>query len=275
MIQDDTLNNKINKIKKVGSIQKLDKEGYVINNLSLGNIQEEYKNIIDDTIAFYNTKFKNDIHSIYLRGSVAKGKAIPFISDIDTLAISFREIEKKELFNHIYFWDEMDAKHDILNGVEIHFESLDKVRSSQKTQFLLKTQCICIQGEDLRPKIQNFGIGEWAYVHSNNIEHGITQVETWLKGENTHEEFKEICSWIMKRTVRIGFELVMEQEQCFTRDLYPCHEIFSKYYPKKSEAMKAALALAVFPTSDMNLMWSVLHDIHDFLVDKVEKRNKN
>lgn len=261
------------KIRNIGSVQELDEEGYIVNNLSLDNIQDEYKNIIDDTLAFYKTHFNENIHSIYLRGSVAKGKAIHHISDLDTLAISFTEIDRKELEDRKYFLDEMSNKYPYLNGVEVQFLSLEKVMSSKRAQFLLKTQCICIHGKDILNELPKIGIGEWAYMHSKNIEEGITATKAYLKQEHTKEELEGLCSWIMKRTVRTGFEIVMEKEQCFTRDLYPCYERFSKNYPDKSKEMREALKLAIFPTSDMDYMWKVLFPINEFLIEEAKKAN--
>ncbi len=263
------------RIKKTGSVQPLSEEGYVINNLSLQLIQPEYQAVIDDTLAFYHKYFGERTHSIYLRGSVAKGMAIPYISDLDTIAISHVTIPKKELYEKEFFWIEMKQKHPFLNGVEVHFETMEQLESSERLQFLLKTQCICIHGEDVRPELPEFGLGTWAYAHSNHIQDGIDQVRKWLdEEENNEEEYKEICCWIMKRTVRIGFELIMEKEQCFTRDLYPCYERFIKHYPQKANEMMAALELAVFPTSDMNHMWNVLDNLTDFLITEAQKRNK-
>jgi len=260
------------KIRKIGTVQNLDEEGYIINNLSLDNIQPEYKVILDDALAFYKANFNDNIHSIYLRGSVAKGNAIPDISDLDTIAISYTEINKKELHDRSYFWDEMSEKYPYLNGIEIYFHTLEQVMASKKKQFSYKTQCICIYGKDIRGELPKFGIGEWAFAHSNNIEEGITKVKSWLKEENTEEWLKGICCWMMKRTVRIGFELVMKKEQCFTRDLYPCYELFAKNYPNKSKEMREALTLAVFPTSDMDYMWKVIGSINDFLIEEANKR---
>jgi len=217
-------------IKKIGTVQPLDKKGNIINNLSLDNIQIAYSPVISDTLAFYKNTFGDNIHSIYLRGSVAKGKAVLHISDLDTFAISHQKVTEEELKNRLPFWEEMDAKYDFLKGVEIFIQSYDELMSSDRLQFLLSTQCICIQGKDLREEVPKFGIGKWAYAHSNNIQEGLDSIKSWLEEENTEEDFKEICTWIMKRTVRIGFEIVMEKEQCFTRDLYPCYEMFAKHY---------------------------------------------
>lgn len=261
------------KIRKIGTIQDIDEEGYIVNNLSLENIQAEYKSIIEDTLAFYKTHFNENIHSIYLRGSVPKGKAIHHISDLDTLAIAHTEINKNELRGRITsFKDEMSNKYPYLNGLEIQFKSLDKVMSTKMTQFRLKTQCICIYGKDIINELPKFGIGE-AYRDSKNIEEGITNVKFWLKHANTKEALEIICSWIMKRTVRIGFELVMEKEQCYTRDLYPCYEMFSKNYPNKSKEMREVLNLAIFPTSNSDYMLKVLLSINDFLIEEAKKND--
>ncbi len=261
-----------NKIRSIGTVQNLDKNGYIINNLSLDNIQQEYAIILDDVLAFYKYHFKTNIHSIYLKGSVAKGMAIHHISDLDTIGISYSEITKENLKVREPFWIEMNNKYPYLNGIEMYFESLDNVMSSKELQFLIQSQCICIHGKNLRNEIPKFGIGEWAYSHSNYIEEAMRKVETRLKEENTEQYLKETCSWIMKGIVRLGFELVMKEEQCFTRDLYPCYELFSKHYPSKSDEMKEALRLAIFPTTDKDYMMKVIHSLKPLLIREVKKR---
>ncbi len=261
-----------NKIKNIGSVQPLDEEGFIINDLSLDNLQPEYLPIVNDILKFYKTEFPKNIHSVYLRGSVAKGKAVPNISDIDTFAISYSEITRQDLLDRIKFYHEMTAKYPFLKGIEIFTKTLEEVQSSERLQFLLQSQCLFVEGKDLRPELPKFGIGEWAYAHSNDIDGGIKMLKGWLEKETAEEDLKENCTWIMKRTVRIGFELVMEKEQCFTRDLYPCYERFAKHYPEKAEEMRKALELAVFPTADMDEMWAVLNPLTTFLKGEVGKR---
>jgi len=89
--------------------------------------------------------------------------------------------------------------------------------------------------------IPKYGIGEWAYTHSKGLAKDIEDVKTILTEGCSTERLIAICAWMMKRMVRTGFELVMAKEQCFTRDLYPCYEMFSKHYPEKSSDMLAAL----------------------------------
>lgn len=209
-----------------------------------------------------------------MRGSVAKGNAVKNIADVDTVAIFKSAITKDDLEKRIPFWKAMNKKYDFLNGIELYFEPLEKVNSWDRLQFLIQTQCLCIHGIDLRKTLPKFGIGPTAYAHSNTIEEGIRNVKNWLEEDNSDEELKEICSWIMKRTVRIGFEIVMPKEGYFTRDLYPCYEGFAMHYPEKSAAMMEVLKLAIYPTSNTKVIWSAINSINDFLILEAKKRNK-
>lgn len=70
----------------------------------------------------------------------------------------------------------------------------------------------------------------------------------------------------MKRIVRQGFILVMARERVFTRDLYPCYKIFSKYYPEKEKEMRQALELAIYPISNTKSIFSVLDNLGEWLI---------
>jgi len=70
----------------------------------------------------------------------------------------------------------------------------------------------------------------------------------------------------MKRIVRSGLEIVSEQERCFTRDLGLCFDKFSKYYPDKKDDMRKALALALEPTNNTELIEKVFDNIGNWLV---------
>jgi len=64
------------------------------------------------------------------------------------------------------------------------------------------------------------------------------------------ERVKNRCAWISRRLVRVGFELVMIQEQAYTRDLYPCYQRFATHFPALALQMYKALTLAIAPPDD-------------------------
>ena len=73
-------------IKPTGSYFGIDKEGYLINPASEDKLQEQWKPAIDDLVEAYKENHGEHLESIYVRGSVAKGKAIDYVSDIDVFA---------------------------------------------------------------------------------------------------------------------------------------------------------------------------------------------
>lgn len=254
------------KIIKTGKIQPIDANGYIVNNCSLDLLQAEYQPVLKDILTLYEQHFSDVLHSVYLRGSVAKGIAMPFVSDIDTIAISKVKLSQAQLAERLTPAAFLDQKYDFVNGIEAHFESLSDVQNSDRLQFLLKTQCICIYGTDLNPALPSFKPDKNGIAHAPYLESDIERAKNWLKDETDEAEIKDICSWIMKRIVRIGFEIVMERENCFTRDLYPCYELFSKHYPAKQAQMFRILELAVFPTIDKTLITAQMSILKEFLV---------
>lgn len=260
-----------NEIYKIGGVQLLDKNGFVINNFSLDNIQSKYLCVVEDILKSHLLNFKDVIDSIYLRGSVLKGVAIENVSDVDTITISKREltIEEKEIKNKIARY--LLKKYPYLNGVELLFIEKKKILESKKLQFLLKTQSKCIYGVDLCPDLPNFGLNKSSYAHSKHLSKSITKTIKKFKESKNCEDKKIICSWIMKRLVRVGFEIVMKKEKFFTRDLFFCYKSFIKYHPSKQQEMYRAVELAIYPICDEIEILKLISNLGTYLSYEIEK----
>lgn len=257
-------------IKNIGSIQKLDDDGCVINSLSIENIQPEYALILQEIVDLYQVHFKDILDSIYIRGSVAKGAAIPDISDIDTVAFVNRDLTEEENEKRSKISEPIRKKYPYVTGVEILTLPIESIERNQKVKFLLKTQCLCIYGKDLAENIPKQPLGIGSYSHFFSLEESMEGIKKWREEEEDPKE-ERICSWIMKGIVRTGFELVMEKEQCYTRDLYPCYERFAKHYPEQAEAMLNILTLAVYPTDDPMITDKTIEEIKPFMVAEIKK----
>ena len=62
------------KIQKHGSFLFPNSEGFI--EPVFPEMQKEWKIIVDKTVEYYRTDFGDKIHSIYVRGSVAKGQVV-------------------------------------------------------------------------------------------------------------------------------------------------------------------------------------------------------
>ena len=82
---------------KIGKLHTFDKDGNIQNSCILPIQQNEYKLVVNKIVAELLVYIKTSIHSIYIRGSVAKGIAIPFVSDIDIIVILNNPYSEKEI----------------------------------------------------------------------------------------------------------------------------------------------------------------------------------
>lgn len=74
-------------IKPIGDFLIVDGEGYLINPCRSELIVSPWAEVVEDVKKAYLHYLPEKIHSLYVRGSVAKGKAIEEVSDIDMIVV--------------------------------------------------------------------------------------------------------------------------------------------------------------------------------------------
>ena len=250
-------------IKNTGSYFTPDKNGFLINPCSINLIQPEFKDALELSVEHAKKHLGDNLHSIYLRGSIAKGTAVKNISDIDLYIVTednetetrWKETSEKEICNRYTF----------IRGIEFHLETTENVLSRKGEQFLLQTQSVKIFGKDLNLPQFSYKIGKESYAHIFFIEKDIKDFYKYIS-EEPDEDIPDVCSWIAKRIVRTGFELVMKRENLYTRDLYPCYKSFIKYYPERENQMYDLLELAVNPVNDKKVIISTVKEIEQFII---------
>ena len=264
----------MNKIQKIGGYLEIDKDGFIIKKASAEKFQEKWKPVIEETKNAYIEHFGDKLHSVYIRGSVAKGEAIDGIADLDSIAVvnlpkEQIDIKWKEEFNK-----QIIAKYPFVKNIEIVAGTLDHALSKNRgVHIIIKTQAVCIYGDDLSDSIAKLKPGKESALHFRNLQDELQQTIDFFEngwGDNLEESLDK-CSWIMKRILRTGFELVMERENKYTRDLYPCYESFSKYYPNKKDDMYKTLEFAINPTDDSKTIILLLKDWLIFMPEETEK----
>lgn len=256
------------KIEPIGDYLETDPNGYILNTTSVDLIQPVWRPAIDEIVNVYKEHYGDSLHSAYLRGSVAKGKAIDNISDIDTFAIVSLPKDEIDRTWVTEFRNSMADKFPFVKGVEMIITPLDGFESRRGQQILIKTQSICLFGSNLADDVASFKSGSNTIQHLQHLEKDIDEILEELLPQKDSKQILNDCSWIMKRVVRGGFELVMKRSGLYTRDLYPCYEGFAKYYPEKKSEMYRALELAVCPTIEANEIITTLNNIGKFVVQE-------
>jgi uncharacterized protein len=253
-------------IKPIGTFLETDSKGYIVNPTSKDKLQKNWIPVIDDITNYYVKNYGDKLKGVYLRGSVAKGTAIEYVSDIDTFAMVDLSVDK---INNK--WTESAEKHlkekfSFITGAEMAGISTNSV---PKNILIILNQSLLVQGT--HQKFPKMKISKDLAIHAPNIEKRLGAVKENLAKMNEKEEIEDYCAWIMKGYLRIGLEILIEKTGKYSRDLYPCYKLFSEYYPKKEKDMREVLVLAIQPTADKDRIERISSHLGEWLLSEAKK----
>ncbi|UBF27198.1 hypothetical protein K9N68_04325 [Kovacikia minuta CCNUW1] len=264
-------------IRQLGKLLETDADGYLINECGWEKIQSPWLELVDDLRNACMNELGDRLQSLYLRGSIPRGQAIPEVSDLDSVAIVQGRITPA-LEDQIAALEKMlEQQHRFCKKVEIALLTDSEIQNPTfHWRAVIQTQSLCIQGYDLRPELPRFKPGIELVSHAFDLADDITEVQTFLRESSAHhpkfeQRVKGQCGWIARRIVRTGFELVMEKEGSFTRDLYPCYKCFSRHFPEQEPQMRKALELAIQPSSNRGGLLIFLATFGQWLVAEVDR----
>lgn len=239
-------------VRPVGKVFTTDPSGtYAI------DLVDEIKPPWDEAVRAYvdemTAKFGENLHSVYVRGSIAKGTTINGFSDLDGGVVTVEEAPRDR-----EWLESLDAKFErfpFVAGIEvltIPRAALFEDDARNHLAFIVSTGAICVHGDDVRDELPRFGFGPWAFSHSRGLGQNIDEYLGLARVEQDADERRDLCGWIMRRIVRAGFESVMAEEGTYTRDLFCAYEAFRRHNPDLADEMWRALELAVVPTDDID-----------------------
>ncbi len=242
----------MSQIKRIGSYLETDEQGHLQPIADAANIARDWQPAVEMLVQAYRGRWEGAVHSIYVRGSLPKGLALPDVSDIDSFAVLQQGHEQTESYDVFAGWAK-DVERCIrqafpfVAGVELGLEQFGGVLDRKNVYaFVLKTEAACVYGENLAARLEPYRITpdiafqtQWFGRHLA-LFHRDYPIEP-------EAERSEFIVWLMRRFVRLGMELVMVEEERFTRDLYLCYESFAEHYPEQAGNMYRALELAVNP----------------------------
>ncbi len=249
----------------------LDKDGCIVNPAQLRLIRDPWHQAVTQVVTSCRDIFADDIHGIYVRGSVARGTAVEGIADLDIVLVlrEFRAPPFAATINRIEA--DIGAAFPFLRGVEVDCVGRAVLRGpctpGSRQAFLLKTQAICFHGADLIPALPPARLDRGAMIESRRLESSIAFVRQKLASPRTGpRERQAYCLWLMKIIVRSAFELVCHLERRYTRELRACAAIFSKHHPAQKAAINQAVAWAIDPADDPTPVTSLLDSFALWLV---------
>lgn len=256
------------KIQPIGAFLSMDADGFIINDLKIENIQSIWNKPIDIIVQQYQNYYKERLHSIYLRGSVGRGLAVPYVSDMDTFALIYSDkfIRWENMKKQMEIEQIIQSKFPFVNGIEMNIASFGDnfYKKNPRLGMVIQTQSLCIYGNNISKELPKFRPTDLC-LNTKWFAEDLNEFKEKLAFKSIT---KTDCKAIMKLIIRVGFELVVEREQRFTPDLYLCYKCFSKYYPNKEKEMRQALDYFLNPITDLQILTAFVNQFrHWFLLE--------
>jgi len=261
-------------IQPIGELLIPNKDGYFDRAIDPSQpIQAIWQKPLKLCVKEIQARLPNLIHSIYLRGSVARGSAVKGISDIDIVIVTKNTIVDFDKSWERPFIKVVRQRYHFVDDIEfgiVSYQSLFNFSRPIGVRILLKLQGRCIKGEDLIPRLPEVYPNKSSFIHIPYFHAFQKRIKFTLQTKEVY--LPVFVPWVAKRYIRTGFELCIEKENFFTRDLYKCYEVFGKYYPEKKHPMYNLLGQALEPTLSQDQLLSLVNTFGEWLQSEVHKK---
>ena len=223
----------------IGDFYPMDSEGRVLNRTDRAHLQGKWRGLADAVVREFKKVYHERLVGVYVRGSVPAGSAVEGVSDFDAFGV-LRWAEGEEFFR----WAEsawgrsvgklLQERHPVASKVEMAVCSWKggDFGHSPNVRNMMATQALCIDGEDLAPRLPAPKLSELK-------RHGRWVREDWELWKKANGGEKDAAArGLIKTLIRGAFEEVMEEEGKYATDFHPCIEVISKYKPEWRESLE-------------------------------------
>ncbi|HZX72974.1 MAG TPA: hypothetical protein VFE57_01025, partial [Cyclobacteriaceae bacterium] len=118
--------------------------------------------------------------------------------------------------------------------------SLDQIGQSRELQFLVCVLSRRVFGSVLHHRYKPFKPNKELIFLLKRLEKKFEEVTAEILIRKHH--YETLKTHLVKFMMRASFELIIEVEQRFTRDIYLCQELFSVHYPQYSFQSRSLLS---------------------------------
>ncbi|MBZ0294938.1 MAG: hypothetical protein K8L99_20415 [Anaerolineae bacterium] len=261
-----------------GRYWRTDEDGNLLNDASPEYIQPPFAAVVQAAVDAYLQHIPDDVHSIYVTGSIPRGLAIEGESDLDMFAVL---TESSDPLLVMQDWIEpteeaLIDQYPCVTDVQLEvwpdgYVFTDPARFSIGA-FIIKTHSVCVWGSDLTPELGDYPVS--AAIANDDlvqIEPDIAEAVERIQADRQPANVRYWCRRVMKQILRAGFALVMVEEGRHTRDHDLCYEAFARHYPGHAADMKRALEYARFPLEDADGVLAFLENMGSWIIAQANR----
>ncbi|MGV2987009.1 nucleotidyltransferase domain-containing protein [Vibrio sp. E150_011] len=206
-----------------------------INNDAQSTPQAHYQPAINDLLSCLKSGLRGNLHSVYIYGSVAYGRAVPGLSNLDVVVVTHQPFSSSELklLNTINWRFQKDFP--FIDGVLIRRTVVSEVASLEALftwGFLIKQCCMCVLGDDLSECFGDY-VPSWEIAKQWNMDiaQALPIVRHRVATAQTQKELLKAQRFMSKKLLRAAYGLVMHKTKIWRDEPKQCGEHFLRYYP--------------------------------------------
>ncbi|CAM3547453.1 MULTISPECIES: nucleotidyltransferase domain-containing protein [Saccharibacillus] len=183
-------------------------------------IQDEYKEFVEKYIDEILAEFGGQVHSLYMCGSVPKGTATPFKSDVDFTLVCAKpeeiDYDKVSLIK-----DRLLAQYPFLTKIDTIVCSIDDVlHKPNEWGFWIKIICVCVHGPDLGEQVPPIVIAPAFILDLNtDTEAEVKRLHRLLAETDDPALKTRYIKGYAKRLIRALYSLVLEHTGVWEDDI--------------------------------------------------------
>lgn len=266
-----------------GRLWQVDEQGFLVNDAQLEHIKPPFKAVVDDVIQAYIKHIGQDLHSIYITGSVPRGLAVEGQSDLDAIAI-LEYYTDPELVMQDWVPSAEDGildQHDCVSDVQMeiypHGWLLHDESEFSISAFILKTHAVCVWGIDMSPDLTDYKFSgkETRIAIANDdivqLEPDIDEAIDAIEVDDAPANVQYWCKRIGKNMIHVAFSLVMVDEVVHTRDIDVSVSYFLKHYPDQQRGIQQAVDFIVSPTDSPQEILGFLESFGVWLIAECDR----
>jgi predicted nucleotidyltransferase len=243
------------------STKGLDKQGYITTPYSVSKIQPEFTAVVDHTISTLVASFGERLHSIYLYGSIGRGDATPYCSDLDMSVVFTSKVSDKDVLVLKHLSEDIAAKHTVITKLDFDPGEHSQIKQPSELyrwQFWLKHCCCCLWGDDLSKEFTQ-------HKPSFDIAVGLNEdlsnaYQSFLSQTANSQQVKSIS----KKILRAAYLLIAPQDNTWHHNLDDMYISSLPYYPRYQEELKTIFALTQNAQTGSTLS---LYSCHRFITN--------
>lgn len=222
----------------------LDSSGFIVSDVHLDKVDPVYMPCIRESVKGLKKMYRQQLHSIYLYGSVARGEAVAFKSDVDLIAMFHSKLSSGKLDDLKRLAEALSCNYRGLVrdvGIAVAYYDYTVDPSNYYENAFLKECSVCIYGEDLGERFGPYKLtSEIAISFNGDIHESLTR--TLKKLETASEEnFKIISQNFARKLIRTYYSMVMVRSQIWSTRLHEQSEVIIHHFPNKEPVIRTLL----------------------------------